>query len=315
MRKRSLDMVHALARRDERVVFIGSDLSPNLLGEMKKEYPSRYYMEGITEANVIGMAAGMAMEGFIPYVNTIATFITRRCYEQVAVDLCLHDLPVRLIGNGGGYVYAPLGPTHQAIEDIAIMRALPHMTVTAVCDAEEMTRLMDATLDWPHPIYIRLGKGGDPVVSKPERGFSIGKAIDMIDSEHGASDVLLVATGVATTQALKAAGALAADGIRCRLLHVHTVKPLDGDAIVDAAARTRLVVTVEEHNVVGGLGSAVLEALSDGIAGSLPPVRRLGIPDRFSVHYGSQQALMEDCAIDAQGIGSAVRAALAGLPK
>jgi len=196
MRKRSLDMVHALARRDERVVFIGSDLSPNLLGEMKKEYPSRYYMEGITEANVIGMAAGMAMDGFIPYVNTIATFITRRCYEQVAVDLCLHDLPVRLIGNGGGYVYAPLGPTHQAIEDIAIMRALPHMTVTAVCDAEEMTRLMNASLDWPHPIYIRLGKGGDPVISKPERGFAIGKAIDMIEAEQGASDVLFVTTGV-----------------------------------------------------------------------------------------------------------------------
>ena len=187
------------------MVFIGSDLSPNLLGEMKKEFPPRYYMEGIAEANIIGMAAGMAMDGFIPYVNTIATFITRRCYEQVAVDLCLHDLPVRLIGNGGGYVYAPLGPTHQAIEDIAIMRALPHMTVTAVCDAEEMTRLMDATLDWPHPIYIRLGKGGDPVISKPERGFAIGKAIDMIDGETGRVDVLLVTTGVATTQALKAA--------------------------------------------------------------------------------------------------------------
>ena len=129
MRKRSLDMVHALARRDERVVFIGSDLSPNLLGEMKKEYPQRYYMEGIAEANVIGMAAGMAMEGFIPYVNTIATFITRRCYEQVAVDLCLHDLPVRLIGNGGGYVYAPLGPTHQAIEEGAFVLGMGQLEI------------------------------------------------------------------------------------------------------------------------------------------------------------------------------------------
>jgi len=313
MRKRSLDMVHALARRDERVVFIGSDLSPNLLGEMKKEFPTRYYMEGICEANVIGMAAGMAMEGYMPYVNTIATFITRRCYEQVAVDLCLHDLPVRLIGNGGGYVYAPMGPTHQAIEDIAIMRALPHMTVTAVCDAEEMTRLMDATLDWPHPIYIRLGKGGDPVISKPERGFAIGRAIDMIDGEQDASDVLLIATGVATTQALKAAGTLAADGVRCRLLHVHTVKPLDTEAIVEAATKARLVVTVEEHSVVGGLGSAVLEALSDAIVGALPPVKRLGIPDRFSAHYGSQQLLMEHCQIDAAGIASAAHAALAGL--
>src|SRR4249920_1553957 len=265
MRQTCLNMVYDLAKRDERVVFVGSDLSPGLLGDMKRDMPERWYMEGITEQNLIGMSAGLAKEGYIPYVNTIATFITRRCYEQVAVDLCLHDLPVRLIGNGGGYVYAPLGPTHQAIEDIAIMRALPRMTVTAVCDAEEMTRLMDATLDWPHPIYIRLGKGGDPVISKPERGFAIGKAIDMFEAEQGASDVLLVTTGVATTQALKAAGALAADGIRCRLLHAHTIKPLDSDTIVDAATTSRLVVTVEEHSVVGGLGSAVLEALSDAI--------------------------------------------------
>ncbi|MFZ5780998.1 MAG: transketolase family protein [Pseudomonadota bacterium] len=315
MRKRSLDMVHRLAKRDDRVVFIGSDLSPNLLGEMKKEFPSRYYMEGIAEANVIGMAAGMAMDGFIPYVNTIATFITRRCYEQVAVDLCLHDLPVRLIGNGGGYVYAPLGPTHQAIEDIAIMRALPHMTVTAACDAEEMARLMDASLEWPHPIYIRLGKGGDPVISKPERGFAIGKAIDMIDGETGASDVLLISTGVATTQALKAAGALMTDGIRCRLLHVHTVKPLDEKAIVEAAAATRLVVTVEEHSVVGGLGSAVLEVLADRMTGALPPVKRLGIPDTFADRYGNQQKLMEHFAIHAQGIEAAARKRLAELTK
>src|SRR5882762_2364116 len=198
MRNSCLNMVYELAKQDERIVFIGSDLSPGLLAGMKRDMPDRYYMEGIAEQNVVGMAAGFAKEGFVPYVNTIATFITRRCYEQVAVDLCLHDLPVRLIGNGGGYVYAPLGPTHEAIEDIAIMRALPRMTVTVVCDAEEMTRLMDASLDWPHPIYIRLGKGGDPVVSKPERGFAIGKAIDMIDSETGASDVLLIATGVAT---------------------------------------------------------------------------------------------------------------------
>jgi transketolase len=189
------------------------------------------------------------------------------------------------------------------------------MTVTAVCDAEEMTRLMDATLDWPHPIYIRLGKGGDPVISKPERGFAIGKAIDMLDGQKGASDVLLVTTGVATTQALKAASALMADGIRCRLLHVHTVKPLDVDAIVEAASRTRLVVTVEEHSVVGGLGSAVLEALSDRITGALPPVKRLGIPDRFAEHYGSQQKLMEDCRIDDKSIGAAVRSMLAELDR
>src|SRR5215470_13657069 len=171
VRQTCINMVHELAKQDSRVVFVGSDLSPGLLGAMRQEMPERHYMEGVMEANVIGMAAGMALEGYMPFVNTIATFITRRCYEQVAVDLCLHNLPVRLIGNGGGLVYAPLGPTHLAIEDMAIMRVLPNMAVVAVCDAPEMIRFMRRSLDWPGPIYIRLGKGGDPVISKPERGF------------------------------------------------------------------------------------------------------------------------------------------------
>src|SRR5438270_7571784 len=204
MRVTCQNIVYELAKEDERVIFIGSDLSPGLLSGMKRDMPQRYFMEGVTEANVIGMAAGFAMEGYVPYVNTIATFITRRCYEQVAVDLCLHDLPVRLIGNGGGLVYAPLEPTHLAIEDIAIMRALPNMTVTAVCDAKEMVRLMNCTLDWPHPIYIRLGKGGDPIVSREENGFAIGKAIPM-RKPCARRAVVLMATGVMTTNCLGAA--------------------------------------------------------------------------------------------------------------
>ena len=127
MRKTSLNTIHELAKEDERVIFIGSDLGAGVLDEFKENIPERFFMEGIAEQHIIGMAAGLAMDGFIPYVNTIATFLTRRCFEQIAVDLCLHDLPVRLIANGGGYVYAPLGPTHQAIEDISIMRSLPLM--------------------------------------------------------------------------------------------------------------------------------------------------------------------------------------------
>src|SRR6476646_7025974 len=196
MRQTCLNMVYDLAKRDPRPLFVGSDLSPGLLAEMKKEMPERWYMEGITEQNLIGMSAGFAKEGYIPYANTIATFITRRCYEQVAVDLCLHDLPVRLIANGGGLVYAPLGPTHLAIEDIAIMRALPNMTVVTVCDADEMIRFMDQTLDWPGPIYIRLAKGFDPIVSRNDLGFEIGKAIPMRVAADGMSSALLVSTGV-----------------------------------------------------------------------------------------------------------------------
>ena len=258
MRQTCLNMVYDLAKRDKRVLFIGSDLSPGLLGDMKKEMPERWYMEGITEANVIGMAAGFAMEGYIPYVNTIATFITRRCYEQVAVDLCLHELPVRLIGNGGGLVYAPLGPTHLAIEDIAIMRALPNMTVTAVCDAKEMVRLMNCTLDWPNPIYIRLAKGGDPVVSRDENGFAIGKAIPMRRARSRRS-IVLMATGVMTTNCLAAADLLAKDGHDVSVVHFHTVKPLDEEAVLEFSRDAELVATVEEGTMIGGFGSAVTD--------------------------------------------------------
>jgi transketolase len=292
MRQTCLKMVYDLAKRDKRVLFIGSDLSPGLLADMKKEMPERWYMEGITEANVIGMAAGFAMEGYIPYVNTIATFITRRCYEQVAVDLCLHDLPVRLIGNGGGLVYAPLGPTHLAIEDIAIMRALPNMTVTAVCDAKEMVRLMNCTLDWPRPIYIRLAKGGDPVVSRDENGFAIGKAILMRRARSRRSIVLL-ATGVMTTNCLAAAELLAKDGHDVAVVHFHTIKPLDEDAVLEFSRDAELVATVEEGTVIGGFGSAVTDVLVEKLGSSLPALVRIGLPDAFPHKYGLQEELFE----------------------
>src|SRR6267142_4023170 len=165
MRKRSLDMVYELAKKDERIVFIGSDLGVGTLDEFRLEIPNRFFMEGVSEANIVGMAAGMALEGRIVYVNTIATFLTRRCFEQVVLDLGLHNVNVRLIANGGGVVYAPLGPTHLAIDDIAIFRALPRMTIIAPADAEEMRRMMPTTVDHRGPIYIRLGKGGDPIVT------------------------------------------------------------------------------------------------------------------------------------------------------
>jgi transketolase len=292
MRATCLNMVYDLAKRDKRVIFIGSDLSPGLLADMKKEMPERWYMEGITEANVIGMAAGLAMEGYIPYVNTIATFITRRCYEQVAVDLCLHDLPVRLIGNGGGLVYAPLGPTHLAIEDIAIMRALPNMTVTAVCDANEMVRLMNCTLDWPQPIYIRLAKGGDPIVSREENGFAIGKAIPMRRASARHS-VVLMATGVMTTNCLAAADLLNRDGHDVSVVHVHTIKPLDEETLLEFARAAELVVTVEEGTRIGGFGCAVTDLLLEKLGVALPPMLRIGLPDAFPHKYGLQEELFE----------------------
>src|SRR5665213_4364249 len=250
MRQSALNAVYDLAKRDPRVVFIGSDLGAGVLDKFKAEMPDRFFMEGVSEAYIIGMSAGLAMDGYIPYINTIATFLTRRCFEQVAVDLCLHELPVRLLASGGGAVYAPLGPTHMALEDIAIMRALPNMTVVCPVDAPEMTRVIDATLDLPNPVYVRFGKGGDPVVSSAENGFALGKAIRM----RPGRDVVLISTGVMTSRSLEAAEALGAAGVDAGVLHVHTIKPFDEDAVREAASGCALAVTVEEHSRIGGLG-------------------------------------------------------------
>lgn len=311
MRQTCLNMVYELAKRDPRVLFVGSDLSPGLLSEMQRAMPDRYYMEGVTEANLIGMSAGLAMEGFLPYANTIATFITRRCYEQVAIDLCLHNLPVRMIGNGGGLVYAPLGPTHLAIEDMAIMRTLPNMTIVAVCDKNEMVRFMNQSLDWPGPIYIRLAKGGDPIVSREELGFSIGKAIVMRESRSGDRPVLM-STGVMTTNCLAAADILASAGIDVSVVHFHTVKPLDVDAVLRHAANSNLVVTVEEGVKIGGFGSAVADALLEKLDRGHPSIVRLGLPDVFPHQYGSQADHFEINGLSSAQIVETVKTALAG---
>jgi transketolase len=288
MRKACLLSIHELARRDGRVVFIGSDITKRDLERLAAEFPGRFFMEGIYEAHIVGMAAGLALSGKIPYINTIATFLTRRCYEQIVIDVCLHRLPVRLIGSGGGVVYAPLGPTHLANDDLAILRAIPHMAIVAPCDAEEMRRLMPATLDWDGPLYIRLAKGGDRVVSSERYPFRIGQAIPLREGK----DVLFVTTGVTTQRALQAADLLRARGIQAAVLHVHTVKPLDVAAILERASQVRGVIAVEEHTVNGGLGSATAEVLAE--SGVLRSTRfaRVGFPDVFTEEFGSQDQIM-----------------------
>ncbi|HWX22491.1 MAG TPA: transketolase C-terminal domain-containing protein [Candidatus Binatia bacterium] len=303
MRKTCLDMVYELARRDKRIFFIGSDLGIGTLKQFKAEMPDRFLMEGVSEANVVGMAAGLALEGKIVYVNTIATFLTRRCFEQVALDLCLHKANVRLIANGGGVVYAPLGPTHEAIEDIAIFRALPRMTVIAVADAEEMKRMMPQTVEHPGPIYIRLGKGGEPIVTNDRVPFKIGKAIPM--KEGG--EALIVSTGIMLKAALDAASALAAAGIGAAVLHVPTVKPFDQETFLELARPVPVIVSIEEHSVIGGLGSTVAEVLAETDFDMPKRFRRIGLPDVFPDQYGSQATLLKRYDVTAEQIVSVVQ--------
>jgi transketolase len=309
MRQHAINMVETLARRDERVVFIGSDLGPGVLAGMKRDMPARFFMEGVSEQHIIGMAAGLAMEGFVPYVNTIATFLTRRCFDQLAIDVCLENLPVRLIATGGGTVYAPLGPTHLAFEDIAILRALPNMTIVAPVDELEMVRCLEASIDWPGPLYIRVGKGNEPIVTTPDTPFVIGKALDM----RPVGEVAFISTGIVTAKALAAADLLADQGVVAGVTHMHTVKPLDVDSVRRLAATTSLVVTVEEHTRIGGLGNAVAEVIAEeGLSARL---LRLGLEDAFPTGYGSNDHLMELAGLQPRQIAARTLEVLVRNPK
>jgi transketolase len=308
MRKRWLETIHQLSRQDERVVFIGSDLTADpAMKRFQDEAKGRFFMEGVSEAHIAGMASGLAKSGKIVFVNTIATFITRRSYEQNCIDLGLANANVRLLGSGGGLVYAPLGPTHLAIDDIAIMRAIPNMTIVAPCDANEMARLMPLTAAYQGPMYIRLGKGGDPIVSTDATPFAIGRAIPMVSGD----DVLLVSTGITLKIALEAAVGLSADGISAGVLHMPTVKPLDVESFLSHASRVDAIVSIEEHSILGGLGGALAEIVAE--AGFEPAKRfkRIGIPDVFPHGYGSQATMMAKYDITPERTMSVARELLA----
>lgn len=288
MRKTCLDSIYELALIDDRVVFIGSDLGPGVLDKFKSKFPDRFFMEGVSEQYIIGMSAGMAMEGFIPYVNTISTFLTRRCFEQNVLDLGLHKANVRLVGNGGGLVYAPLGPTHLAIEDIAIMRTIPNMTIIAPADAEEMKRLMPLTIDHQGPIYIRLAKGHDPIVTDPEKTFEIGSAILY---GHPA-EIILITTGITLGIAQNVVNELRKSNVASAILHMPTIKPFDENSFLQVARSADMIISVEEHIVTGGLGSACAEVLLEKGTGKAKKFKRIGIPDIFPSGYGRQIDMM-----------------------
>jgi len=274
--------------------------------KFQSDVPDRFFMEGVSEAYVVGMAAGLAMSGFIPYVNTIATFLTRRCFEQVSIDLGLANANVRLIAGGGGLVYAPLGPTHLAIDDVALMRAIPNMTIIVPCDADEIARAMLASETHEGPIYLRVAKGGEEVVSREEAGFRIGEAIVL----RQPGGVLFVASGVLVKTALLAAEALATGGVSAGVINVHTIKPLDEERLLENIARSRVVITLEEHLVNGGLGSAVAELFAEHGCGDKRRFKRLGLPDEFPHEYGSQDSLLATAGLDVESIVRTTRSLL-----
>lgn len=292
------DAVHRIARDDPRVVFVGSDIAPGLLAEMRDELPSQYFMEGIQEQHLIGMAAGLALEGLRPVVATIATFLTRRCFEQLMVDAALHQLPIVLLGTGPGLAYSALGPTHCAVDDFALLRTIPGMTVVSAGDMNEGRSLLEQALRRGTLAYFRVPRGDEPALpggDAPE----IGRAVVLADGD----DALIVSTGRMTGVAQQARRRLADEGVAASHVHVHTIKPLD-DTLVARAASARSIVTVEEHLRDGGLGTALLEALSD--RGAVPPLRRIGLADAIVSGYGTHEQALEEAGLTASAICDAV---------
>ena len=298
MRKRGLQEIFELAKKNKDVTFIGSDLGYKTLDDFKNELPNQFFMEGISEQNLIGMASGLAQEGKIVYVNTIATFLTRRCLDQLAIDACTGNHNIRLYANGGGVVYAPLGPTHLAIDDIGLMRSLPNMTIIHPSDAEEMVRAIKASEHWNGPIYIRLCRGGETVTSREDLGYEIGKAIELKKPK----DLVILANGTMVFRALEVAEKLEADGITAGVLNVHTVKPLDQEKVRDYILNIPNIMTVEEHNKTGGLGSAVAEMIADEPGNVKPCFKRMGFPDCYPDKYGQQDIMIKHYGLNVNNI-------------
>lgn len=274
-----------IARLEKRLFVVTNDLGYSVLEPFIKKYPNQYLNIGIAEQNMMGVAAGLALSGKIPIVFSIIPFATMRCYEQIRNDICYHNLNVKIVGVGSGLAYGSLGPTHHAIEDIAIMRVLPNMTVICPGDPVETELATAASIFHQGPIYMRIHKKGDPVVHDTKPAFRIGKAIKMSDGKDGT----LIATGNMLHTAAEVIKILRKRRIELRLLSMHTIKPIDGMSLKHAVKETGHIFTLEEHNIIGGLGGAVAEVLGEL---SMPVLfHRFGIQDRFTKEVGSQEFL------------------------
>lgn len=306
MRKTALDAISALIERDPRVVFVGSDLGAGTLVEIRERFPNRVFMEGIAEQHIVGFAAGLAMEGFVPFVHTIGTFLTRRALEQVVIDVALHDLPVRLIASGGGLVYAPLGPTHQSIDDFALMRAIPNMQVFAPADPLEMTTLIEWLAGDPHPAYVRVAKGGEQVITAD----LIGSWPTPLRIAREGADIAVVSTGALLAETMQAADALSEEGIDVALVHVPSLSPLDEQGLLEVLGEFDKIVVVEEHIPVGGLWSAIAElSVASGV---LRHVDRVGLPHQFAERYGAQRDHWNAHDLSANGLTQRIREIVKG---
>jgi len=300
MRNAFIRGLTALAERDDRVVLLSGDLGYKIFDDFAKRFPGRFINAGVAEQNMVGVATGLALEGFRPFVYSIATFATLRCFEQIRDDVCYNDVPVTVVGVGGGFSYGANGPTHHATEDIAIMRTLPNMTVVCPGDPVEAELAVAAGASHGGPLYLRLGRAGDPVVHTGRPDMQIGKSIKLREGNDGA----LVSTGGMLPVAMAAADLLEAENISCRVISMHTVKPLDTAALEACCTETKALFTLEEHSRIGGLGSAAGEWMSE--SGEPGKLTCFAAEDRFADTAGSQEYLRQQQGLSAQQIAQRV---------
>lgn len=297
-RKAQLD----LAREEERLFSLEGDLGQYSV-PFHLEFPRRFLQIGIAEADLVATAVGLALRGKIPFVNSFAAFLAMRACEQVRLDVAYHRANVKLVGYYAGVSGGPAASTHHCIEDMAILRAMPNMAIVAPADSVETWKAVRAAAAHLGPVYLRVGRAETPQVYFSDYEFTIGKAVELAAGD----DVALIATGnQMVAEAVAAAARLAADGISARVLNVHTVKPIDREAVV-AAAATGAVVTVEDHNVLGGLGCAVAEVL---VQERPVPLVRVGLEDCFCEVVGPYEEMVGHYGLDAAGIARAAHRAL-----
>jgi transketolase len=308
MRNAFADEITKLGTTDKRVTLLSGDIGNKLFDNFKANSPGRFFNCGVAEANMMGMAAGLALNGLRPVVYTITPFTTTRCYEQIRVDVCYHRVPVVIVGTGAGLSYVDLGPTHHSCEDIALLRVLPGMTVLCPCDANELRAALRAALKHDGPVYMRIGKKGEPVIHKTPPELEIGRAITMREGK----DVCLISTGNVMPLVLNVADQLAATGISPRVESFHTVKPLDTARLADVFRQYRIVAAVEEHSRIGGLAGAIAEWLA---AKERQRAEFLGfsLADRFLHEVGSQDYARRMLGLSPETVVSGIKRALAAV--
>ncbi len=286
-----------LARQRPEIICLGADLTRQTETDIFRDaLPERFINAGMAEANMMGIAGGLARSGHVVFVNTFGVFCTRRCFDQVAMSIAYPRLNVKIVGFMPG-LSSPGGPSHQAIDDVALMRALPNLTVVEPADAVEVRQAVAAIADRPGPVYMRLKRGETPIIFDEDHRLNLTQAQVLRGGEG--CDVCLIAAGMMIPAGLGAARVLENSGVGVTALNVPVIKPLDAATIVAAARRSRLVITAENHTIIGGLGSAVAEALAE--AGVAVPLRRIGIADVFA-ESGSREFLFQRYGLSTQNI-------------